>query len=108
MKLAVIKTGGKQYLVAPGDVLMVEKLSETTGEEVAFKDILLIDDGGKTIIGTPAVPKTAVRAEVVAAGKSPKVVVVKYKSKTRYRVKRGHRQPFTKVKIVTIDSEARS
>ncbi|MFH1170900.1 MAG: 50S ribosomal protein L21 [Candidatus Vogelbacteria bacterium] len=108
MKFAVIKTGGKQYKVAEGDVVTIEKLPETVGGRVVFKEVLLTDDGEKTILGMPTISGATVTAEVTAAGKAKKVVVIKYKPKVRYRVKRGHRQLFTKVKIVKIDSPARS
>ena len=107
MKFAVIKTGGKQYRVAEGDVLTVEKLPETVGGKVVFKEVLLTDNGEKTVVGTPTISGAAVTAEVTATGKSKKVVVIKYKPKVRYRVKRGHRQLYTKVKIATIDSLTR-
>ena len=108
MKFAVIKTGGKQYRVAQGDALTIEKLPDAVGSKVIFKEVLLTDDGEKTVLGTPTIPGTTVTGEVTAVGKSKKVVVVKFKSKVRYRVKRGHRQHFTKDKIATIDSLARS
>lgn len=108
MKFAVIKTGGKQYRVAEGDALTIEKLPEGVGEKVVFKDVLLTDDGEKTVVGTPMIPGAMVTAEVLATGKTKKITVIKFKSKTRYRVKRGHRQLYTKVKIATIDSGARS
>ncbi|MEK7621702.1 MAG: 50S ribosomal protein L21 [Patescibacteria group bacterium] len=114
MKFAVIKTGGKQYKVADGDVLTIEKLLASTkpqrgepalpavGEEVTFKEVLLTDDGEKTILGTPTITGVAVTAEVIAVGRAKKVTVIKYKPKVRYRVKRGHRQPYMKVKITSI------
>ena len=102
MKFAVIKTGGKQYLVKPGEALTIEKLPELMGEKVVFKEVLLTDDGEKTIVGNPTIPGTTVAAEIVSTGKGKKVIVIKYKPKVRYRVKRGHRQPFTKVKIISI------
>lgn len=103
MKFAVIKTGGKQYQVAEGNTLTVEKLPERRGEKTVFKEVLLIDDGEKTTIGRPTIPEAKVMAEVLTTGKAPKITVLKYKSKTRYRVKRGHRQPYTKVKIAKLD-----
>ena len=108
MNFAVIKTGGKQYQVASGDMLTIEKLPEAIGEKVVFKEVLLTDDGKQTTIGTPTVSGATVAAEVMATGKAKKVTVIKYKSKTRYRVKRGHRQLYTKVRIATIDSGAHS
>ncbi|HEY4476829.1 MAG TPA: 50S ribosomal protein L21 [Candidatus Paceibacterota bacterium] len=112
MKFAVIKTGGKQYRVAPGDVVTVEKLPESAGgqvgEKVIFKKVLLTNDGEKTTIGVPTISGATVTGKTIATGRSKKITVIKYKSKVRYRVKRGHRQPYTKVKIATIDSGARS
>ena len=108
MKFAVIKTGGKQYRVAPGDILTIEKLPELAGEKVVFKDVFLLDDGEKTNVGAPTISGATVTGEVLSTGKGKKVVIVKYKPKVRYRVKRGHRQISTKVKIATIDSPKRS
>ncbi|MFH1170881.1 MAG: 50S ribosomal protein L21 [Candidatus Vogelbacteria bacterium] len=112
MKFAVVKTGGKQYKVAEGETLTIEKLSDSAnwevGKKVVFKEVLLTDDGEKTILGMPTISGVTVTAEVTATGKGKKVVIIKYKPKVRYRVKRGHRQLFTKVKISTIDSPARS
>ena len=104
MKFAVIKTGGKQYRVAEGDFLKVEKLAATKdGKKVVFDQVLLAVDGEKLAVGKPIVKTAKVLAENLETGKSDKVLVFKYKSKVRYRVKRGHRQPYTKVKIVKID-----
>src|SRR3989344_6353096 len=108
MKFAVIRTGGKQYRVAAGDVLTIEKLPEAVGEKVVFKDVLLADDDEETNVGMPTISGAAVAAEVLATGQAKKDTVIKFKSKTRYRVKRGHRQLFTKVKIFTIDSPTHS
>ncbi len=101
---AIIKTGGKQYKVAEGDVLMVEKL-EVTGDSVVFDEILLLADGDKVTIGKPMVSGATVGAKVlIAEGKDKKKMVFKYKSKTRHRKKKGHRQPFTKVQITKISA----
>lgn len=108
MKFAVVKTGGKQYRVAEGDVLTIGKLPESVGEKAMFTEVLLLNDGEQTTIGKPFIPGTSVSAEVMSTGKGKKVVIVKYKPKVRYRVKRGHRQFFTKVKITTIDWPKRS
>ncbi|MCC6290958.1 50S ribosomal protein L21 [Candidatus Nomurabacteria bacterium] len=99
MKLAVIKTGGKQYVVTPGTKLKVEKLPETKGGEVIFDQVLLTDDGKETKVGKPLIEGAKVTAKRLADDRHEKVVIVKYKNKTRYRVKRGHRQPFTEVEI---------
>jgi large subunit ribosomal protein L21 len=100
MNIAVIKTGGKQYLVKEGLVLSVEKLAGANeGDTVTFGEVLLTDDGSVTKVGKPAVSGLKVSAKVVEVGKGKKVIVVKYKAKSRYHKKRGHRQPFTRVKI---------
>ncbi len=100
-KVAVIKTGGKQYIVAEGDVLKVEKIAGEVGEKVSFDDVLLVDDGSKIQLGTPTL-KSPVTAEVVEQGRAQKVTVIRYRAKSRYFKKNGHRQPFTKVKITGI------
>ena len=102
MKFAVIKTGGKQYQVAEGDVLKIEKLP-ATDKTVVFDQVLLTVDGEKLEIGKPIIKQAKVLAESLETGKGDKVLVFKYKSKIRYRVKRGHRQPYTKVKIIKLD-----
>lgn len=101
MKFAVIKTGGKQYLVKEGDKLKVEKLPETKGD-VTFEEVLMTDDGAKATVGKPLVAGAKVTAKRVADSRHDKIMVVKYKNKTRYRVKRGHRQPYTEVEISKI------
>ena len=104
MKLAVIATGGKQYIVSEGTVLTVEKLSgePKKGDAVTFDQVLMIDDGLSAEVGTPGVAGAKVTGIVIDAGKADKVVVVRYKQKSRYLKRRGHRQPFTKVKIEKI------
>jgi len=99
MKLAVIKTGGKQYVVKEKDKLKVEKLALKAGESVEF-EALLIADGDNVQIGAPVVGK--VSASVIGEGRSKKVIGIKYKPKTRYRKKFGHRQSFTQVEIAKI------
>ena len=98
---AVIQTGGKQYKVQVGDVLEVEKLEKQVGEKVEF-DVLLTSNEGKIVCGTPVVDKAVCVAEVVKHGKGKKIVVYKYKAKKNVRRKQGHRQPYTKVKILEI------
>ncbi len=100
MKIAVIKTGGKQYLVTEGQTITIEKLGSTEGA-VSF-ETLLTDDGATTEVGTPLLSGVKVGGTVVSEGKAKKLTVVKYKAKSRYFKKRGHRQPFTKVKIEKI------
>ncbi len=99
MKLAVIKTGGKQYIVSAGTKLKLEKLAPTKGDEVTFEQVLLTDDGAKITLGKPMLDGVKVTAKRVKDARHPKITVVKYKNKTRYRVKRGHRQPYTEVEI---------
>lgn len=101
MEFAVIMTGGKQYNVAKGDVITIEKLAgeHKAGDKVIFDKVLLVDDGKDTTIGTPYISKAAVKGTITEIGRAPKVTVVHYKQKSRYFKKNGHRQPFFKVKI---------
>lgn len=101
MEMAVIKTGGKQYVVQAGDSLYIEKLPKevAVGDSVTFEEVLLTDSGSAVKLGTPAVSGAKVTATVERVGKAKKVEVVKYKAKSRYLKRRGHRQPFVKVKI---------
>ena len=96
---AVIVTGGKQYKVAEGDVLFIEKLDVEAGETVKFDQVLAILDGDKATFGTPVVEGASVEATVEKNGKSPKVMIFKMKPKKNYRRRQGHRQPYTKVTI---------
>ena len=98
---AVIVTGGKQYTVAEGDVLYIEKLDAEAEATVKF-DVLAVLDGENTKIGTPVVEGAAVEAKVVKNGKAKKVTVFKYKPKKGEKKKIGHRQPYTKVEITKI------
>ncbi|MDP2684119.1 MAG: 50S ribosomal protein L21 [bacterium] len=99
MKIAVIATGGKQYLIKEGDTLEIEKLDKKKDSEVNFSKVLLYSDGIKTEIGKPNVKDAKVIAKVLDEGRSRKVMVVKYKNKIRYKRTIGHRQHFTKIKI---------
>jgi large subunit ribosomal protein L21 len=103
-KLAIIKTGGKQYKVAENQILEVEKLPEELGNTITFEDVLLVADGKDVKVGTPTVAKATVTAKVLDQGRSKKVTVIKYKAKTRYLRKKGHRQPFTKLQIEKISA----
>ena len=96
---AIIETGGKQYKVAEGDTLFIEKLSVEAGEAVTFDKVLAVIDGDKITVGTPVVEGAKVDASVVKNGKGKKVIVFKYKPKKGYSRKQGHRQPYTKVTI---------
>lgn len=102
MSFAVIKTGGKQYKVAEGDVLYIEKLVHE-GDEVVFDNVLLVANGSVKV-GKPAVSGAKVLAKVLEDGKGEKKMVFRYKSKTRYKKKKGHRQPYTKVQITKISA----
>lgn len=101
-KIAVIKTGGKQYKVKEGDDLKIEKLKVNVGAKVDFETLLIADEGGKDMqVGTPSLGEK-VKGEILEHGKGKKITVVKYKNKTRYLRTKGHRQDFTKVKISKI------
>lgn len=100
---AIIATGGKQYKVEEGDVIKVEKLGVEAGETVTFEQVLVVSDG-ETKVGTPTVDGASVTATVVSEGKAKKVIVYRYKRKTGYHKKNGHRQPFTQVKIEKINA----
>jgi len=102
--LAVIKTGGKQYLVSPGDKIKVEALDAKEGEEVTFGEVLLCDKSNKIEVGTPLVKGAKVMGKVLAQGKGKKLIIFKYKPKKRYKRKIGHRQTFTEVEILEIKS----
>ncbi len=102
--LAVIRTGGKQYLVQPGDKIQIEKLNKKQGAEITFSDVLLVDKNRKLDIGTPKVKGAKVVGKVLKQGKGDKVIVFKYKPKKRYKKKKGHRQPFTEVEITKIET----
>jgi large subunit ribosomal protein L21 len=104
MQFAVIKTGGKQYIVKEGDVISVEKLVHET-DAITFDQVLLLADDEKTTIGQPLVAGAKVSATVIAEGKGDKKMVFRYKAKTRYKKKKGHRQPFTEVKINSISAK---
>ena len=100
---AIIKTGGKQYKVAEGDEVIVEKLEVAEEESVTFEEVLAIVDGENVKIGQPVLKGAKVSGKVVKNGKGPKIRIFKFKHKTNYRRRAGHRQPFTKVKIEKIE-----
>ncbi len=102
--LAVIKTGGKQYIVTPGTKIKIEKLNKKEGQEVVFDRVLLLEKNKKVEIGTPLVKGVKVTGKVLKQGKAKKVIIFKYKPKKRYKKKTGHRQPFTEVEITNIKS----
>ena len=99
--IAIIKTGGKQYLVQPGDKIKIEKLEEKEGATVSFKEVLLVEKDKKVEVGTPFA-KAEVTAKVLSHGKGDKVVIFKYKPKKRESRKIGHRQPYTEIEIIGI------
>ena len=110
--LAVIKTGGKQYLVSPDQKIKIEKIeikpasakasAGEEGQEIIFDEVLLLEKGKKVEIGTPFVKNAKVIGKVISQGKAKKVIIFKYKPKTRYKKKQGHRQLFTEVEILKI------
>ena len=99
---AVVSSGGKQYRVEEGDVLRLEKMPGEIGAEVSF-DVLMFADGDNVMVGQPVVGNVVVRGHIVEQGKAKKVLVFKYKRRKRYRRKQGHRQPYTAVKIDSIN-----
>ena len=96
---AIIETGGKQYKVAEGDTLYIEKLNVEAGDTVTFDKVLAVLDGDSAKFGAPTVDGASVTANVVKNGKGKKILVFKYKPKKNYRRRQGHRQPYTKVEI---------
>ena len=101
---AIVKTGGKQYKVAQGDVLFVEKLEANEGDVVTLDKVLAVAGENGLTVGSPVVEGATVTAKVVAQGKAKKVIVYKYKAKKDYRRKQGHRQPYTKLVIESINA----
>jgi large subunit ribosomal protein L21 len=101
--LAIIETGGKQYLVEPGKRINIEKIEKKEGEEVEFSKVLLVEKDGELKIGNPYVEGVKVVGKIIKQGKQKKITILKYKRKTRYKVKRGRRQPFTRVEILRIE-----
>lgn len=101
---AIIKTGGKQYKVAEGEVIYVEKLDAEAGEAVTFDEVLAVVTDGDVKVGKPVVEGAKVTGKVEAQGKDKKILVFKYKAKSNYRRRQGHRQPFTKVVIEKIEA----
>lgn len=101
---AIIETGGKQYRVAPGDKLRIEKLAAGDGEVVTFDKVLAVQNGSGLKVGTPVVAGAKVTAKVVSQGKYPKILVFKYRHKTNYRRRYGHRQPYTEIVIEGIEA----
>ena len=104
MEFAVIKTGGKQYKVSEGNFVSIEKIKGEykKGDKVSFDKVLLVDDGKDTTIGTPYIKGAKVDAEITEIGRARTVLVMKYKQKSRYLRRNGHRQPYFQVKITSI------
>ncbi|MDD2498761.1 MAG: 50S ribosomal protein L21 [Desulfitobacteriaceae bacterium] len=101
---AIIETGGKQYRVAEGDVLRVEKLSVEPEQTVEIEKVLAVNKDGAMSVGSPVVPGAKVVLKVLEHGKDKKIIVFKYKAKKNIRKKQGHRQPFTKVQVEKIEA----
>ncbi len=99
---AVIKTGGKQYKVSPGDVLRVEKLDSKKGETVEMKDVLLVADGDKVSVGKSTIASASVTAEVMGDGRGEKILIFKHRRRKGFRKTIGHRQDFTTIKVKEI------
>jgi len=101
MEYAVIKTGGKQFVVSPGDTITIEKLPQEVkkGDAITFDTVLMTDDGSTANIGTPVIKGASVSGTVAVVGRAKKIDVVKYKAKSNYLKRRGHRQPYVKVTI---------
>ena len=105
---AVIKTGGKQYKVTPGDVLRVEKLNAAEGESVSFDQVLMIADGGDVQLGAPTIDGKTVTANVIKHGRGKKIEIIKFRRRKHHRKQMGHRQDYTEIEITAIDGKAGS
>ena len=103
-KIAIIEAGGKQYVVAQDSVLSIEKLNGISekGTKITFDKVLLTDDGSETKVGAPYLDGAKVSAELIETGRADKVTVIRYRQKSRHFVKKGHRQPFSKVRITAL------
>ena len=102
---AVIKTGGKQYRVQPGNVFKVESIEAGIGESVTFEEVLMIADGDDVTIGTPTIASAKVVAEVIAHGRAKKVEIIKFKRRKHHQKRTGHRQNFTQIQILNINGK---
>ena len=99
---AVVQTGGKQYRVSAGDIISVEKLNAEVGSTVVLNEVIAVSGEGTTTVGKPFVEGASIECKVLENGKGKKVIIYKYKAKKDYRKKNGHRQPFTKLEVVSI------
>jgi large subunit ribosomal protein L21 len=101
---AIFQTGGKQYMVSAGDKVKIEKIKgeHKVGDTISFSDVLLVESGADTTVGAPFIKGASVSAEITKIARAPKVTVIKYKAKSNYFKKRGHKQPFFEVKISSI------
>jgi large subunit ribosomal protein L21 len=99
MKYAIVEDGGKQYRAVEGGTIEVDRYPSEVGDQIDLDRVLMIADGSDVTIGTPTIPGARVQATVISQVKGPKIVVFKYKPKIRYRVKKGHRQQYTRLKI---------
>jgi large subunit ribosomal protein L21 len=103
--LAVIKTGGKQYIVSPKQKIKIEKIDKKEGAEIAFNEVLLLEKNKKVEIGTPFLKGVKVLGKILKQGKNKKVIVFKFEQTNRYHVKKGHRQQFSEVEITDIETK---
>lgn len=103
--LAVIKTGGKQYIVEAGKKIKIEKLEGEVGQTITLSNVLLIDDGKDINIGQPEVKGAFVEAKILRQGRARKIIIFKFKPKKRERRKKGHRQSFTELEIVSVKTK---
>lgn len=99
---AIVRTGGKQYQVSPGDIILIEKLTAAAGEEIALNEVLMVKDDDRLRLGTPIVENSSVKAKVLSHGRAKKIIVFKFKRRKQYRKTRGHRQDFTRIQIQEI------
>jgi large subunit ribosomal protein L21 len=102
---AIVRTGGKQYRVKPGDTIRVESLAGDTGDTLELTDVLMVSRDGEVTLGSPTVPGAKVVTEIEANGRGKKIAVFKYKAKTRYRRMQGHRQGYTELNVTGISIE---
>ena len=99
---AIVETGGKQYKVSQGDTIVVEKLDGEVGSDIVLDKVLLVQNEGKVQVGSPYIDGAKVVAKVVEHGRGKKIIVFKYKPKKNYHKKQGHRQPYTKLTVESI------